>query len=837
MERIFAGGYFVVDFSVRMKQRSTTREGLQNPCGQPTPCGGTPPAATRAHFRLNRLWWLLLVSGTALAQQPGSVPAREDSLNSLILSLQKSHTLQQHAPAASQAQEKPPIHLEADRIHGTQDSTITLEGDAQLQQGPTFLRADRVEYESSDQQARAQGNVHINQAGDVYEGSDLDINLQTYQGYFQDVNYRLQENQAHGTAERVDFLGREELAVQQGNYTTCQRVEHDPDWEPAWQIHAKSLHIDRTNNVGTARGAVLEFQGVPLLPVPYLSFPVSDQRKSGFLPPTVGLDSVSGLQYEQPYYWNISPNRDAILSTSIMARRGVNVGGEFRYLERDFSGELSGSFMPDDRLRDRNRWSYAYKHRHDIAVPVGQMQANLNLNRVGDDNHWRDFPRTSHSLTDRLLSSEGQLQWSHQDVSVRLRALEWQTLQDPDSIITPPYDMLPQLNARYTPQQPLAGMDVYGELDTTRFRADDRYAVNLTDGDRSYALLRVSRPFLAPHGFVTPSLQVHASSYRLESTPLNPAGNHNRVIGTASIDSGLFFERETSFWGRNTIQTLEPRAFYTYTPYKDQSMLPLYDTAELDFTFASIYSPNAFVGNDRFADNNLLTLGANSKLIDPETGGEIARIGLAQRLRFKDQRVSAIGENVVTDRWSDILLGGAVNWSPRWSSNGVIQYNYKDRRSVRYTLSAQYQPGEYRSLSAGYRMKRDASKHIDVGWQWPLTAFWNSPDGEQAAIGRDRPRWYSVGRLNYSMRDKRLVDTIVGLEYDSCCWIGRVVLERLQNSYDTANTRLLFQIELVGLSRLSVGSNPLNALRSNVPGYQPLTGQSFGSGSRSDQYE
>ena len=281
------------------------------------------------------------------------------------------------------------------------------------------------------------------------------------------------------------------------------------------------------------------------------------------------------------------------------------------------------------------------------------------------------------------------------------------------------------------------------------------------------------------------------------------------------------FERDTQYFGRAFLQTLEPRAFYTYTPYRDQSMLPLYDTAANDFNFATIYTENAYGGQDRLADNNLLTLGVTTRLLDPSTGAEAARFGVAQRLRFSDQNVTLPGTDPVSERLSDVMLGAAVNWTPQWGMDSTVQFNPKTRRSIRSTIGARYQPGDYRVVSAAYRLQRGTSEQMDVGWQWPLDSFWGNPGKRVQGEGR----WYSVGRLNYSLRDRKLVDTVIGFEYDSCCWIGRVVLERLQNSLTTANTRLLFQIEFVGFSRLSLGSNPLSSLKQNIPGYRYLRDQ------------
>ena len=317
--------------------------------------------------------------------------------------------------------------------------------------------------------------------------------------------------------------------------------------------------------------------------------------------------------------------------------------------------------------------------------------------------------------------------------------------------------------------------------------------------------------------------------YQFDNPLVSGERSASRALPTFSLDGGLVFERDARLLGRAFTQTLEPRAFYTYTPFRDQSRLPLYDTGATDFNFGSIYTENPYVGNDRLADNNLLTLGVTTRFLDPDTGAEALRLGIAQRLRFSDQNVT-LDNTPVGERVSDVLLGAGINWTPQWGFDSTVQYNPKTQRSIRSTVGARYSPGNYRTVNAVYRLQRGTSEQIDVGWQWPLAALWGgqgADSGPERAQGQGKGsgRWYTVGRLNYSLQDRKLVDTVVGFEYDSCCWIGRVVLERLQSSVTTSNTRLLFQIEFVGFSRLSLGASPLETLRRNVPRYQYLREQ------------
>ena len=724
---------------------------------------------------------------------------------------------------------KPPTFIFGDRISGRTDLETIIDGNAEVRRGKNAIRADRIEYYQPDDQVTSRGNVRINSGGNLFSGPELQLKIDTFEGYFVTPNYRFLSNGGNGTAKRIDFIDDQRMVARDATFTTCERAD-EKTWEPAWVLSGTSFKFDKESETGEATGAVLRFKNVPILAFPTISFPLSDKRKSGLLPPTFNLDSTSGFEVSQPYYFNIAPNRDATLTTTVMSKRGVSLGAEGRYLEREYSGRLRANFLPNDNLRKINRWSYALEHAGTIDTGlsyVGNLGLNLNLNRVSDNNYWRDFPRSSSSLTQRLLSSDGSLSWGRGYFSSSARVLKWQTLQDPQSVIVPPYDRLPQLTAAYNrvnvPVAGVSGFDWSASGDFTRF-SSDRLLTNQPNSDRAVSITQISRPFIAPGGYITPKLQLHATTYKFDAPLAGGATSASRAVPTFSLDSGVQFERQASLFGRDFTQTLEPRAFYVRTPYRDQSRLPNYDSGSNDFNFATVFTENAFVGNDRISDANLLTLGVTSRLLNRDTGAEAVRVGVAQRLRFADQKVTLPGGLPVTDRISDLLFGTSINWAPEWSFDSTVQYNPKIGKSERSTFGARYSPSNYRVVSASVRRQRDVSSSLDVGWQWPINDLWGDKGKDLGAgNGQGGGRTYGVGRLNYSFQDKKLVDAVVGLEYDGCCWIGRVVLQRSQSGVATANTRILFQLELVGFSRLGV--NPLDTLKANVPRYQFLRDQ------------
>lgn len=718
-----------------------------------------------------------------------------------------------------------PTFTTSDSATGRPDLETVLQGDVELRRGDTVIRADRIEYYQPDDRVRANGAVRINRAGDVFEGPQLEIKVDSFEGFFLQPSYQLLKNSAHGSADRADFVDDKRATLRNATYTTCKR-KPGPSWLPDWMLRATSVRIDAEEEVGQATNAVLSFMDVPLLVVPSMSFPLTDKRKSGFLPPTIGVDNINGVEITQPYYWDIAPNRDATFFPAWLTKRGVDLGGEFRYLENDYRGQTRLNYMPSDKLRDRSRWSASVVHDAllQTGLPgVGALGLNLNLNRVSDDNYWRDFARSGTSLTQRLLANDMKLSWAQGNYSASLRSLKWQTLQDVTSPILPPYDRSPQLAGRYLNPN-VAGFEVQADLDSTRFRSD-RVLTGQPNARRSFAQAQVSYPWRNPGWFVVPKLQLNSTRYQFETPLANGADSASRSLPTFSVDSGLIFERDTRWFGTDLLQTLEPRAFYTRTPYRDQSLLPNYDSAANDFNFATVYTENAFGGQDRISDNNLLTLGLTSRFLLP-TGVQVARFDIAQRLRFADQRVTLPGGVPEKKGVSDVLLGAGLAWDPRWSADATVQYNQETKSSVRTVISGRYSPGNYRVVSAAYRRQQGVSEQLDIGWQWPLNDIWGDRGQELGAgQGQGEGRWYSVGRLNMSLKEKKLVDTVIGLEYDAGCWLGRIVLERLASGTTTAgaatsNKRVLFQLEFVGFTRL--GTNPLRTLRDNIPRYQYL---------------
>jgi LPS-assembly protein len=722
-----------------------------------------------------------------------------------------------------------PTHLRARAIETRIDLDARASGDVELRRGGTVLKADRIDWTQVDDIVRARGNVRIERDGAAFRGPELQLQLQRFEGFFLQPEFDFNRFGAGGSAARFDFIDATRGRAIDARYTSCGR---DGSGTPDWMLSARRLHLDTEANEGIAEGGRLVFLGLPILAIPRLSFPITGERKSGWLPPTLNIDNRSGIELSLPWYWNVAPNRDATIMPKVATRRGAGVEGEFRYLEPVHEGQVNLDLLPGDRLANANRWQTRLKH--EGAAWEGRYA--LAGVRVSDDDWWKDFPRTPGLLTQRLLplaaGFERPLRLGVVDATAYLRTRRYQVLQDSEAPIASPYDRALQFGLRHAGER--GGIEWQAEIEANRFTlAVGMPSATRPAGWRAHLLAGLARPWRSSAGWLTPRLQINAATYDLDQAKADDGRSHlSRTIPTASIDGGLIFERLTDAFGREGLkQTLEPRLLYVRTPYRAQSSLLAFDSAPKDFSISSIFSDNAFTGIDLVSDANQLTAGVTTRLVEPASGAELLRLGLVQRYQFDEQRITPLDQP--QRRFSDVLLLGSTSVVPNWTLDASLQFNADVGRLVRSILSARFSPGPFRTLGGTYRLARDLrdplrgiqSEVVELGWQWPVwgdgpLAAGDSRPAARAAGGACRGRLYSVGRLNYSMTDSRITDSIIGLEYDAGCWIGRVVAERLSTGRSEATTRLMLQLELIGLSRL--GTNPLKVLKDNIPGYQLL---------------
>ncbi|HUF82371.1 MAG TPA: LPS-assembly protein LptD [Burkholderiales bacterium] len=703
--------------------------------------------------------------------------------------------------------EEVPLFLDADRLQGHSDRETEAIGNVRLRSRGQAMHADRLLYDKPRDEVTAEGNVRMQRGADVVEGARLKYNLETERGFMESPRYTLHKTQelggavqlfretdARGKADRLLFEGAGRYRAQRAEYTTCGPGNDD------WYLRAGDLQIDKSRDVGVARDASIVFMNVPIFYSPYLSFSLHQQRKSGFITPHYGSTDKGGAELTVPYYWNIAPNRDATLSPRMMTRRGVLLNSEFRYLEPGYMGNIRSDVLPEDRARGGDR-RWAYNIRHDHTLPSGWHGA-LNLQKVSDNTYFTDLSTQIATTSQVLLPREGVVgrhgSWgSAGHYAFTGLVQRWQTLQaDPVAPVTPPYNRLPQLTLNAARQDLLqSDLDFYGHF----VGFDHPSKVN---GSRALAYPSISLPLQTSFASLTPRLGVHATRYSLDP---NPAGvtRETRVLPVFTTDSSVVFERQTSLRGKSFLQTLEPRLYYVYIPYEDQSRIPVFDSGQQDINFATIYSENQFAGWDRINDANQVTLGLTSRLIEPGSGAERVRAGVAQRYYFDTQRVTLPGTPVRTSTSSDLLAALSGTVASHWTADAGWQYSTNSSQTQKFNVGMRYQPQPGRVLNLSYRETLNVLRQTDVSTQWPL--------------GRG---WTAVARWNYSLREQRTLEGLAGAEYNGDCWVLRIVAHRFATATQQASTTLFVQLELNGVSR--IGSNPMDTLKRNIGGYVRL---------------
>jgi LPS-assembly protein len=750
-----------------------------------------------------------LVPALAHAQLGGDAayPQPLDGPGSLRLAPQ----LEEHPLKSGQ---QPSSFLLGDRATGTSDEDMAAKGSAEVRRTTTVIKGDALHYDQDTDMADAFGNVRLINNGVAFAGPEAHMKVEANEGFMTNPKYHFVLTGGSGSAERADLIDPERARFDHGTYTACA-CENDP----AWYIKGTSFDFDTGSEEGIAHNGVLFFQGVPVFASPWLSFPLTSDRRSGLLPPTVSYSSKTGFETTIPYYFNIAPNRDLTFSPRIMSNRGVLAEVNYRYLSPTYSGSITGDYLPNDSQTHTNRYAIFWQHFQNFG---NGFAGYINYNKVSDDQYPEDLGNASSQFlngTQLLYQQEAGLTYNNGPWSVLAREQRWQTLQPS----TPPYAREPQLNVQYNKYN-VGGFDYGFEADATRFTITTEGA---TDGNRAYFNPYVSYGVNAPGYFVTPKVQWHFASYDLSHIATSQVAgssppvtgqpkNFTESIPTLSFDTGLVFDRSVRLFGQDYIQTLEPRLYYVYTPYRNQDFAPIFDTSESDFGLAEIYTPNTFVGNDRIADANRLTAGLTTRFINPATGDERARFVIAQQYYFQNQRVTITPDTLPNQaKHSDLIAGAAIKLGAGFASETAFQYNVDNDQLVRSSIGFAWSPADRKVINVGYRYTRsnqttlvnEPINQILVSGEWPLTN-----------------RLYAVARVNYDMASHRLVDGLVGFQYDADCWAFGFGAQRYANGVNTSGqpasgTRVLAQLTFKGLSNVDNGL--VAAFRASVQGYQP----------------
>jgi LPS-assembly protein len=708
--------------------------------------------------------------------------------------------------APAPAKPKGPTTIDAQSIEGVSELEVTARGRVEFQREDLTVYSEFLRFNQEFGRIEADGGVRFLRGADRFFGPRLRYNTQDDTGVFEGSNYILRgENSTmRGNAERLEFLGKDRIRMVNGTFTSCEPGKED------WQFEARELELDNEKQVGTVRDGRLKFFDTTIIPLPYGSFSLDNQRKSGFLAPNYSHNSQRGIEVRVPYYWNIAPESDLTIAPTEMSKRGLQLKTDLRYMGREYRGEMRYDAMSHDKVTGTSRSGFTLQHSQQITP---ELLGSVDFNKVSDSRYFVDFSSQVRQLSTGILPRQANLWYGSSVASAQnpnnlavatgiyanAMVQRFQTLQDPLAPIVPPYARLPQVNFGTTKN------DIAGHFDAVLPGEFVRFShPTLVDGTRIQFNPTVTAPVLAPGYFLTPKLGMHYAGYKLTRPAAGQPDTQSIALPWMSLDGGMIFDRDANWFGQQLTQTFEPRAFYVYAPYRNQDRIPVFDTGLSDLNFSQIFTENRFSGGDRFGDANQVTVAATSRILTPD-GQEMLRATLGQRYYFSDERVGLTPAAPLRSRaQSDLLasIGGRLAKSLTFDT--AVQYNPQLSRAERYSASARYAPEIAKVINASYRYNRDPThpiRQVDLSGQWPV-----------------QTGWYAIGRFNYSFLDHRLLEGIAGVEYNAGCWVFRGAFQRIQVAAQTVSTGIFFQMEFSGFGGL--GSDEiLTMLKRNVQGY------------------
>jgi len=600
-----------------------------------------------------------------------------------------------------------------------------------------------------------------------------------------DAAFELFTVPSRGSAATVAVDDADILTLKDVTYTTCARGQED------WLLRAGRISINRDTGMATARNARLEFKGVPILYTPWITYPVTNERQSGFLLPSLGRSETRGVEFQLPYYLNLAPNYDATLTPRYMDRRGLELLSEFRYLWPAHKGTAEAEYLPDDKVTGDSR--YLFGIRHQSLLGQG-WRATADARTVSDTRYFEDLYGSTAATSQTHLSRELRLEYFDSIWSLLGRVQDFQTLDDRLAATDKPYRLVPELAASAYRPRGLLGLDWTFDGELAVFNRSEG-----TTGSRLHFAPGVVLPLEYRGLWLKPAATVDFTGYRLHNLPPGTADTRpTRTVPVYSLDMGAVFERSGSGW----LQTLEPRAQYVHIPFRDQASLPVFDTIEPDFNMVQLFRRNRFVGYDRIGDTNRLNLGLTTRVLDAGSGGEYLTATIGQTRFFSKQEVTLPGGAPVDSNASDWLADVGVTFRQYWKMSAGYQWGAAAGQTQRAQLGVQYRRDGQRVVNLAYRYRRDSLEEVDLSAAWPLT-----------------DRWSAVARYDHSLRDNRALERFAGFEYHNCCWGVRVVFRNyIANRTGSSDNAIAVQLILKGLT--SVGDPAGRQLERGILGYE-----------------
>ena len=685
------------------------------------------------------------------------------------------------------------ILIEGDSLESILDRKLRASGNALISKGNQSITADFIEYDQISEELYAKGQITITTPDLELKGSELEMSLAENTGSIANGSFvaNINENtpsrfnkELRGTATKIFLEGEDKKKLENAKVTTCDAGQNE------WFITSDETIIDQSSGNIKAKHATLTLKGVPIMYSPYVDFSTTSQRKSGWLLPTAGSTTTSGFETSIPYYFNLSPTHDATLTSRYMEKRGLQFDGEFRYLSKNYKGTSEIQYLNKDRDADiDNRYLLDIKHQHNFG---NGFSGTVEYEKVksNDNNYFADMS-TSIAVTSQVsLRQTAHLDYKKTDDSSDIKgSLKVQEFQNLTS--ASPYELKPSFNLSYKKDwEDKADQSLFlqtgADFSYDQFDTGNNAAKNIATGSRIASTPSVSFPMEASFGFLKPKMIANLRHYDLDDASTS---QKSLAIPTVSLDSGLYLDRPFKLSGYNFTQTLEPRIFYTYTPYEDQSDIPYFDTSLNELNTTTIFQENQFSGKDRVMDTNAITTALTTRVID-DSGYDWMLLTMGQRFYLSDRKVleeDRYANSSYKGDKSDFLVGAQANLTKSLKITSDYEYNFSEDTTNKFTAAARFRPEPGKVLNASYRMvlnpssgKYDVKQYLLSG-QWPLSSGWSA-----------------LASYNYDIYERQDIESMVGAEYDAGCWSAQMMFHRLQLATSETSTDTFFLMLEIG---------------------------------------
>ena len=647
------------------------------------------------------------------------------------------------------------IKVQANRTEIIQNKVALFSGNVDITSDTAVISASQAQVNENGKDLIAKGNVRYQDPQLSVESDAVSLRSEEERLEMENTKYQLTGFVGQGAAQDILLDTDTGIVLKNVSFTTC------PEGDEDWMIRASEISLEKGTMWGQAKHTRFYVADVPVFYLPYFAFPVSNQRQTGLLFPELTSSSTTGVDYQQPFYWNIAPNYDMTITPRVMTLRGLQLNTEFRHLGEKSESMAYVEYLPSDNDLDSQPDRYFYRIEHQGEINDNWV-LGVDFNGLSDDNYIVDLGSDYYSRADTHLYRTISLNYYSKNLLVGMHVKDFEVLGD----TAESYRALPELKVNYqTPWGKYLTFNLDSEL--AYFDSTSESAPKAT---RFHVAPTVALPLRSAWGeFVaeTSLLQTIYKQENIQDTDLSE--DVTRTLGQARLFGALYFEKDEAWFNKDMSMTLEPKIQYLYTSYEDQTDIGQYDSTPLLTDVEGLFRGQEFTGLDRISDNNQITLGLTTRMLDKNNREQFV-LSVGQIFYLEDNKVVAATKN--QDRSA---LAAEVDWrlNKRWYLHSDVQVTTDTDKVDLSSTGIEYRKDAARFIQLSHRYVRDLSgetiDQVGVSASWPIAENW---------------QW--VGRSYRDLDGDRSIETYTGLQYESCCWAVRVVAYRnLNNRYDS----------------------------------------------------